>query len=65
VKIDWYSLYMNYPDAAEYTFAGLAIGSLISFALGYQGFGIEALMPVILCTIGAYYYGKSKSEKPK
>jgi len=53
---------MHYPDAGGYVFAGLAIGSLISLALGYQGFGIEALMPTILCAIAAYFYGKSHSK---
>ena len=53
---------MHYSQAPGYTFAGLAIGSLISLALGYEGFGIEALMPVILCSVAAYYYGKSRSK---
>jgi hypothetical protein len=53
---------MHYPEAGGYIFGGIAIGSLISAALGYQGFGIEALLPVILCAIAAYYYGKSKSN---
>jgi hypothetical protein len=53
---------MYYPQAPGYTFAGLAIGSVISAALGYEGFGIEALLPVILCSVSAYYYGKSRSR---
>jgi hypothetical protein len=51
-----------YKDAGGYVFAGVAIGSLISAALGYVGFGIEAAMPVILCGIGAYYFGKSQTK---
>ncbi len=47
-------------DAGGYVFIGVAIGSLISAGLGYVGFGIEALTPVILCGVAAYYYGKSK-----
>lgn len=49
-----------YKDSGAYVFAGIAVGSLISGALGYAGFGIEAAMPVVLCGIAAYYYGKSK-----
>jgi ABC-type dipeptide/oligopeptide/nickel transport system permease subunit len=51
-----------YHDAGEYVFVGIAVGSLISAGLGYVGFGIEALMPVILCGIAAYYLGKSKTK---
>ena len=49
-----------YEGAGVYVFFGMAIGSLISVGLGYAGFGIEALMPVILCVIAAYYIGKSQ-----
>jgi hypothetical protein len=52
---------MHYPQAPGYIFAGLAIGSLISAVLGYEGFGIEALFPVLICAVASYYYGKSKS----
>ncbi len=51
-----------YKDAGAYVFGGGAVGSLISGALGYVGFGIEALMPAILCGIAAYYYGKSQAK---
>jgi hypothetical protein len=49
-----------YKDAGGFVFGGVAIGSLISAGLGYVGFGIEALMPVVLCGIAAYYIGKSQ-----
>jgi uncharacterized RDD family membrane protein YckC len=51
-----------YHDAGGYVFVGIAVGSLISAGLGYVGFGIEALMPVILCGIAAYYFGKSETK---
>jgi hypothetical protein len=51
-----------YNDAGAYVFGGIAIGALISMALGYVGFGIEALMPAILCGIAAYYFGKSQTK---
>jgi hypothetical protein len=51
-----------YKDAGGFVFGGVAIGSLISAGLGYVGFGIEALMPVVLCGIAAYYYGKSEEK---
>ena len=53
---------MAYNDAGGYVFGGVAVGSIISAGLGYVGFGIEALMPVVLCGIGAYYYGESKTK---
>ena len=53
---------MHYDGAPGYTAAGIAVGSIASAALGYEGFGIEALFPVILCAVAAYYYGKSKSQ---
>lgn len=49
-----------YENAGGFVFVGVALGSLISAGLGYVGFGIEALMPVALCGIAAYYYGKSQ-----
>ena len=49
-----------YENAGGFVFVGVAVGSLISAGLGYVGFGIEALMPVVLCGIAAYYYGKSQ-----
>ena len=51
-----------YHDAGQYTGVGIAIGSVISAGLGYVGFGIEALMPVVLCGIAAYYFGKSETK---
>ena len=51
-----------YEDAGGYVFGGVAIGSLISAGLGYAGFGIEALMPVVLCGIAAFYIGKSQTK---
>jgi hypothetical protein len=51
-----------YKDAGAYVFGGIAVGALISTALGYVGFGIEALMPAILCGIAAYYFGKSQTN---
>ena len=51
-----------YNNAGGFVFVGVAVGSLISAALGYNGFGIEAMMPVILCGIAGYYFGKSQKK---
>ena len=51
-----------YKDAGGFVFVGVAVGSLISAGLGYAGFGIEALMPVVLCGIAAFYIGKSQTK---
>ena len=51
-----------YENAGGYVFGGIAVGSLISAGLGYVGFGIEALMPVVLCGIAAFYIGKSQTK---
>jgi len=51
-----------YKDAGGFVFVGVAVGSLISVGLGYDGFGFEASVPVILCGIAAYYYGKSEEK---
>ena len=51
-----------YENAGGYVFGGVAIGSLFSAALGYVVFGIEELMPVVLCGIAAYYIGKSQTK---
>ena len=55
---------MNYDGAAGYTFAGICIGSLASTMLGFEGFGVQEIFTVILCAVAAYYFGKSKSQKP-
>ena len=52
-----------YENAGGYVFGFVAIGSLISVGLGYVGFGIEALMPVVLCAIATYYIGKSQTKE--
>ena len=51
-----------YKDAGAYVFGGVFVGAGISLALGYVGFGIEALMPVVLCAVAAYYFGKSQTK---
>lgn len=51
-----------YKDAGGYVFGGLCVGSIISGFLGYVGFGIESLMPVLLCGIAAFYIGKSQTK---
>ena len=65
-SIEWRSCLLGsstmYENAGGYVFGGVAIGSLISAGLGYVGFGIEALMPVVLCGIAAFYIGKSQTK---
>jgi hypothetical protein len=57
-----YGFSTMYKNAGGFVFVGVAVGSLISAGLGYDGFGFEASVPVVLCGIAAYYYGKSEEK---